>query len=161
MSEQKWLYDYFKDAAAETGSCRVSLAEYVRPFIERGEEITVSGHGTSMLPTIRDTDRLVVAPLPESIRTGDVLMYVRPDGHTVIHRVWRVHDGRFDMLGDYQLLIERNVPHAAVVALVKTVIHPDGRTSPGHQRVFRARVRRACRFAHALPRILYHRVFRR
>lgn len=161
MNELTGLYDELKDAAAENGSGRITLAEFVRPFVQRDEQVTVSGHGTSMLPTICDHDRLVMAPLCGEIRAGDVLLYTQPDGHSVIHRVWRVHGEYLDMLGDHQLIVERGVPKAAVIARVQTIIHADGRTSKGHRSILRSRVQYGIRFARLLLCAVGNRIKRR
>ena len=51
-----------------------------------------------------------------TMRHADGILYRRPDGKYVMHRIVRVHKDSFDMCGDGQREIERNVPKSAVVA---------------------------------------------
>ena len=93
-----------------------------------GRSVIVAGTGDSMLPFIRpETDKLLLSPLPERpLLPGDIVLYRRPNGQAVIHRILRAEGDRFDLVGDHQIMIDRNVPRAALVAYVKQVIRPEG-----------------------------------
>ena len=103
------------------------FVEAVRTAIRDGESVTLAGTGNSMRPFIDpDTDRLTLSPLPETVKPGHVCLYVRADGHPVIHRVWRVHrDGSCDTVGDAQIRIERRVPQKQLVAVLTDRIRGD------------------------------------
>ncbi len=136
MSEAPNLFDVLKEREKGSGRIEISLAEYVAAFAVRGEEVTVSGKGTSMLPTIDEKCRLVMCPIPGSgAKAGDIVLYSRPNGQSVIHRVWKVNRNSYDMLGDNQIIIERNVPMETAVAYVKTIIYPDGRERQGRKSI--------------------------
>ena len=160
MNEHKGLYDELKEAVAENGTCQITLAEFVQPFAQRDEQVTVSGHGTSMLPTICDRDKLIMAPLCGRIRIGDVLLYTEPNRHSVIHRVWRIHGEYLDMLGDHQLIVEKGVPMNAVVAQVQTIVHSDGRIEKAHKSIIWNRVQYSIRFVRMLLYAIRNRLKR-
>lgn len=144
------------------GKYELSIAEFVRLFVSNGEEVTISGKGTSMLPTIDEKCSLVMAPLRESgARAGDILLYTRPNGQSVIHRIWRVTAQGYDMLGDNQDLIERNVPKTAAVSYVKRIRYQDGCEKPGYKKIWRIRMRYAYRRCRQLAGRLYRKIIRK
>lgn len=159
MSNAVSFREILKEKKMTHGKFELSLAEFVRPFVANNKEVTISGRGSSMLPTIHEDCSLVMAPLPEKgVRAGDILLYTRSDGQPVIHRVWRVTRRGYDMLGDNQLLIERNVAKAAAIASVKTILYPDGSQRPGHACVCFIRLRYIYRRSRRLAGRLYRRL---
>ena len=68
------------------------------------ENVPVPISGVSMRPFLRNGDFAYLAPLPEKIRKGDILLFRRSDGRYVLHRVYKIRkDGTYLMLGDSQL----------------------------------------------------------
>lgn len=93
--------------------------EVVRETVSQGESITVDGTGDSMRPFIQpETDRIVLSPLPEKLKVGNICLYTREGGRPVIHRIYRLHENTVDMLGDGQLWIERGIPKSSLIAVV-------------------------------------------
>ncbi|MDO4746444.1 MAG: S24/S26 family peptidase [Bacillota bacterium] len=162
MSGAVSFHDVLKEKKMTDGKYELSLAEFVRPFAANGQEISVSGRGTSMLPTINEDCSLVMAPLPpDGARAGDVLLYARANGQSVIHRVWRVSARAYDMMGDNQVVIERNVPKTAAVARVKTILYPDGTQAPGRKGICAVRLRHARRCLRRLAGRIYRKIVRK
>lgn len=152
--------EVLKNKQATDGKYELSLAEFVRPFAAHGEEITVSGKGSSMLPTISEQCSLIMAPLPKGgVRAGDILLYERPNGQPVIHRVWRVTKDGYDMLGDNQFEIERKVSKDAAVACVKTILYPNGTRKAGRMKAARMYLRYARRRLRRLAGRVYRKIF--
>ncbi len=90
----------------------------IADIIKKGESITVEGTGNSMLPFINpDTDKIVLSPLPKKLYVGDVCLYLR-SGHPVIHRIYKINENSFDMLGDNQYWIEKEVKKTEIIAIV-------------------------------------------
>lgn len=104
------------------------LLQTVAEAVGEGRSIIVAGSGNSMRPFIRpETDKLLLTPMPErSLLPGDIVLYCRPNGQAVIHRVYRVRGERCDMLGDNQYWVERGVPRRVMLAYVKEVLRPEG-----------------------------------
>lgn len=162
MTRANSFRDILKEKEKTDGKFTLSLAEFVRPFAANNKEVTITGKGTSMLPTITEQCQLVMAPLPkDGCKAGDILLYARANGQSVIHRIWRVTARGYDMLGDNQIAIERGVPKDAAVAYVKTIIRPDGRRLEGHQGVATVRVRYAGKLVRRLAGKVYRGIFRR
>lgn len=105
-----------------------AFADAVREAIAQGETILISGTGTSMEPLIRaDRDKVLLAPLPDRpLLAGDIVLYRRQNGQTVLHRICRVRKDSYDMLGDGQLWIEQRVTKEQILAFAREVRRPDG-----------------------------------
>lgn len=105
-----------------------AFAETVRDAIARGETILIAGTGTSMEPLIRaERDKVLLAPLPDRpLLPGDIVLYRRANGQTVLHRICRVRKDGYDMLGDGQLWVEEHVAKEQLIAFAREIRRPDG-----------------------------------
>lgn len=75
--------------------------------------------GTSMSPLLKEgRDKVVIKKITRKIKKGDVLLYVRPDGTYVLHRVHSLNDNFLVMCGDNQTILERNVKYSAVLGVL-------------------------------------------
>ena len=98
----------------------------IREVFDKGGTFTLCPRGTSMLPLLRPgEDSVTLAPPPEEIKRYDVLLYRRPNGAFVLHRVYRVEGETLTMIGDNQVNLERGVSKDAVLAIAT------GRTREG------------------------------
>lgn len=59
--------------------------------------------GVSMRPFLRTGDFVYVELPGENIRKGDILLFRRPNGQYVLHRVMKIRGDTLLMLGDSQL----------------------------------------------------------
>lgn len=105
-----------------------AFAETVREATARGETILIAGTGTSMEPLIRaDRDKVLLAPLPDrALLPGDIVLYRRSNGQTVLHRIFRVRKDGYDMLGDGQFWVEPHVTQAQLIAFAREIHRPEG-----------------------------------
>ena len=105
-----------------------AFAQTVRETVSRGETILISGTGTSMEPLIRaDRDAVLLAPLPDRpLLAGDIVLYRRANGQTVLHRICRVRKDGYDMLGDGQLWVEQRVKKEQLIAFAREIRRPEG-----------------------------------
>ncbi len=72
--------------------------------------------GDSMRPLIRrGRDRVTIVPLTRPLRRGDVVLFEFPPGRYVVHRVYRLKDGRVQTLGDHCWNPDPWLPDAAVL----------------------------------------------
>lgn len=96
----------------------------IRAVLEGGGSFTLSPNGVSMLPTIRPSEDKVTLQRPQgSILRYDILLYKRPDGQFVLHRVVGFKkDGSFVMCGDGQVDLEYGVAEEQIIGVV-TDIH--------------------------------------
>lgn len=59
--------------------------------------------GSSMTPFLHPGDTVYLDPVTPPLRRGDIVLYTRPGGRYILHRIVKVNaDGSFIMLGDAQ-----------------------------------------------------------
>ena len=90
--------------------------------LDSGRSVELSLKGQSMLPMIREgKDSVILSPVTREIRKYDVVFYKRPDGSYVLHRVVKLCDDTVWCVGDNQFVVERGVPHSAIIAILESV----------------------------------------
>lgn len=78
--------------------------------------------GDSMRPLIRrGRDRVTIVPRKRSAKVGDVVLFESPPGRYVVHRVYRLAEGRVQTLGDHCRAPDPWMPEGAVLGQVVQV----------------------------------------
>ena len=108
-------------------SSKAVFLEDVLPEIQAelnaGRCVRIRPKGVSMEPMLRQgRDSVLLAPPPAELRKFDLPLYRRPDGKFVLHRVVKAHSGAYDLCGDNQFVIEKQVPPEWVIAVVVSFI---------------------------------------
>lgn len=86
--------------------------------IAAGESVQFTPHGTSMRPMLYGgRDQVVLAALPEKLKRYDLPLYLRADGHFVLHRVVKAGQ-TYTCIGDNQFAYERGLRHDQMLAVV-------------------------------------------
>ena len=101
------------------------LVPLIKEVIARGTSFRMYPNGRSMLPTIVAGKDSVDLSLPVGLKKYDIVLYSRDNGQYVLHRIVKVHGEYFDMCGDAQHCIEKNVHSDNVIALVSAVYKGD------------------------------------
>ena len=112
----------------------VLLEEYRRLLQEdpKAEELPLLISGGSMTPFLIGGRDTVFLSRPESpIQRGDILLYQRRGGGYVLHRVYRVTEGSYTMLGDAQTIPEPGIRPDQVIARVTRVQRKGKLLQPG------------------------------
>ena len=112
-----------------------SYLDMVCQLLDQGKTqvpVTVSGH--SMVPFLHEGDTVYLDLLERPAKQGDILLYRRPTGQYVLHRVWK-KTGKDLLLitGDAQQDLEPVRPQA-VCALVTAALHKGRLCRPGDLR---------------------------
>ena len=102
----------------------------VSALIAEGREVTVPVRGGSMNPFLVDNrDCVLLVPVPERLRRGDIVLFRRSSGQYVLHRIVAVrrsrpggHEPVYFMRGDAQEMTEGPVARAQVRALAARVM---------------------------------------
>ena len=116
------------------------LVPIIREVLETGSEFRLYPRGRSMLPTIVEGKDSVMLAKPTEVAVWDAVLYQRADGQYVLHRIVAEHGDCYDMCGDNQLVIEKNVPKTALIAKVTAVYKGDecqNVTNPAYQKNLR------------------------
>lgn len=91
---------------------------------EGRKNVPVTVAGGSMTPFFHHGDTVYLNLPQKPLKKGDVVLYVRPTGQYVLHRIIRVNsDGSLIMLGDAQVDREWIEGSAAVRGIVVKVLH--------------------------------------
>ncbi len=115
------LFFFFGGSMENQSILLTELLPVIREVLAEGGEFPLKPRGKSMLPYLREgRDAVVLSPLTEAPKRGDILLYVRANGTPILHRVVKVaRDGTLSMRGDNQYFLERGIQRKQVVAVVK------------------------------------------
>lgn len=136
------------------------LVPIIREVLETGSEFRLYPRGRSMLPTIVEGKDSVMLAKPTEVAVWDAVLYQRADGQYVLHRIVAEHGDSYDMCGDNQLVIEKNVPKTALIAKV-TAVYKDGECQKATDPAYQKKIRRLYaakplrRFTATVKRVLY------
>ena len=80
----------------------------VERLLEQGQSIQIQPQGYSMYPMfVPGRDAAVIEGAEGAkLKRGDVVLYRRESGMLVLHRIWRVRQDGFYMVGDNQSEVE-------------------------------------------------------
>lgn len=101
------------------------IAPVITEVIESGAEFRLYPRGRSMYPTIIEGEDSVVLAKPENLKVRDAVFYRRENGQYVLHRIVKIHNGFYDMCGDSQVDIEKNVPGSCIIAKMVGIYKKD------------------------------------
>lgn len=105
---------------------RIEVEQYMpafRELVESGNRVPLLITGSSMTPfLVHERDYLLVGPVPEKLKKGDMAFYVRKNGQYVMHRIQRVDgSGGLYFVGDAQTQVEGPVDREQVFGVVASV----------------------------------------
>ncbi|MBO5851273.1 MAG: S24/S26 family peptidase [Clostridia bacterium] len=90
--------------------------------LEKDGYIVTPIKGASMHPFLNEgRDNVVIKKVENKISKGDVILYVRPNGTYVLHRVYNVTPKFLETCGDNQTIVERGVKYSAVLGVLDGV----------------------------------------
>lgn len=91
--------------------------------------------GSSMVPFLRPGDTVYLDLPREQPRRGDVVLFTRPGGRYILHRIVKVYpDGSFLMAGDAQTFLENVDGSHRIKAVVTGAVCRGKRQEPGSLR---------------------------
>ena len=101
-----------------------------REVLAVGGSLPLRVTGVSMRPFLQEgRDTVLLMPV-DVVRRGDVVLFTRPGGKLVLHRVIRVRKDRLYVAGDNQVDLE-TVPREAVLAVAQRVLRGPKTLTPG------------------------------
>lgn len=96
--------------------------EDIYPFIleafSKDLTFTFPIHGTSMLPLLKTGDLVTIRKVDSNLKKGDIVLFRRFDESFVLHRIIRVNNDSYDIVGDHQGIIEKNVLFGQMIGVV-------------------------------------------
>ena len=104
---------------------KVDTFEYVsvlKELVEEGREVSMLISGSSMSPFLcHGRDQVYFKAPDRPLRVGDMVFFQRRSGQYVLHRICKVKDGSYYIVGDAQTAIEGPVSREQIFALVTRV----------------------------------------
>jgi len=99
------------------------MAPVILELFGIGKEIRLTVTGGSMYPFLRGGRDSVILQSAgmRRLRRGDIVLFVRPNGQYVLHRIIRARKAGLYLLGDAQTVSEGPVDPKSVVAVVRSV----------------------------------------
>lgn len=93
------------------------LIPLINEAFNNNKTFTMPIKGTSMQP-LWHTGSLVELDKISSVKPRDILFYQREDGSYVLHRLWKIKNGKYYMIGDHQLILETINPNQCFAKVI-------------------------------------------
>ena len=77
--------------------------------------VAVPIKGSSMRPFLKEGDTVFVSPLSSPPGKGQIILYRRPGGRYILHRVLSKKGGAYSALGDAQLIPEHGILPSQII----------------------------------------------
>lgn len=108
----------------------------VKELLAEGKEVPLMVSGSSMAPfLVHQRDTILIAPVRQKLKKGDMAFYQRETGQYVMHRICRVRreEGRetYYFAGDAQTVIEGPVRRAQIFGVITAVCRKGKWQKPG------------------------------
>jgi len=104
---------------------KIDAKEYIgtlRQMVEEGHEVGMIITGSSMAPfLIHERDYICFKKPDRELRRGDMVFFQRANGQFVMHRIHKVRQEGYDIVGDAQTEIEKAVNREQIFAIVTRV----------------------------------------
>lgn len=114
----------------------VDTKEYVsvlRELVEDGREVSLLVSGSSMSPFLAHQRDYIYFKKPDrELRKGDMVFYQRRTGQYVMHRIWKVKNDKYYMVGDAQQEIEGPLEREQIFAVITKVQRKGKWIEPGN-----------------------------
>lgn len=104
-----------------------SLSPIILEILDKKIDITLTVTGTSMYPLLKHKkDRVILTSCDKfNLKKGDIPLYKRSSGEYVLHRIVKVNGNSYDLCGDNQYIVEKDVPKKNIIAVVKAFVRND------------------------------------
>lgn len=114
----------------------IDTREYIsalRELTEQGKEVSLLISGNSMSPfMVHQRDTICFKKPDRELKKGDMVFYQRVNGQFIMHRIWKVKEDGFYIVGDAQQEIEGPVKREQIFAVVTKVKRKGKWIEPGN-----------------------------
>ena len=91
-------------------------------LLQQAQAVPLIFSGNSMAPFLaHGRDTVYLSKLTGPLKRGDMILYRRKTGQYILHRIYRVREGKYDLIGDGQLVIELGICQEQILATVCAV----------------------------------------
>ena len=93
--------------------------DVMKDLVSSGRQVGLTVAGNSMAPfLVHGRDRVFFEKPDRPLRRGDIVLYQRANGRYIMHRIWKVKEGSFYIVGDAQTEIEGPVGKEQIFARI-------------------------------------------
>ena len=103
---------------------KLDLKEFwplINETIVSGGEFRLFHKGTSMMPLLRQGIDSVLLVSPTDLEKNDIVLYERPSGQLVMHRIVKLRKNKLLICGDNQYILEKGITKENMLAKVKGI----------------------------------------
>lgn len=98
----------------------IDLLEECIELLNEGKTVLLTAKGDSMLPFIRDREKIILQKA-ETYRRGDIVLARTDNGTTVLHRIIRTGNGTATLMGDRNLRKKEKCPSSGIKGKVISI----------------------------------------
>lgn len=99
-----------------------TLMPQLLQLLQEADSIPLVISGNSMAPFLRHgRDTVYLSRVTQPLKKGDMILYRRPNGAYILHRIYAEHDGCYQLVGDGQCGLEPGIRPEQVLAVVTAV----------------------------------------
>ena len=108
------------------------LMPKIEALLELSDAVPLVISGGSMSPSlVHHRDTVYLSKPNRPLKRGDMIFYRRDNGQYILHRIYRVKDGRYCLVGDAQTGLEPDIRPDQVIAVVNAVRRKGKLVKPG------------------------------
>ncbi len=96
--------------------------EIAGAVLREGARISFRAGGSSMSPFIRDNETVIIEPLNDTLRIGDVVLFGSEGNQLILHRIVKKKGDGYVTRGDATCHPDGTVPHSAVLGRAVHVV---------------------------------------
>lgn len=98
------------------------LMEPLLGLLEETDPVPLVISGSSMTPfLVHGRDTVYLSKVQRPLKRGDMILYRRDSGAYILHRIYRVEDTSYTLVGDAQTQLEPGIRRDQVLAIVTAV----------------------------------------
>ena len=99
---------------------------HVESLLQNGENVKIPIRGKSMLPFLKETDKIVLFPAyAEGFSLGDILLAREESGRVILHRLVKINKETLILAGDGNLVQHEIINSNQVIGVARWVIRGD------------------------------------
>ena len=103
-----------------------SFLDTLCTLCEEGKTVSTVVEGGSMLPFLSPgRDYVFLNKITKAPKRGDIILYKRKNGDYILHRIQKVRNGEYFLVGDRQTQVEGGIKKENLCAIVTEVRRKD------------------------------------
>ncbi len=99
------------------------IGPLIDQFVDTKKQVIITVTGDSMSPFLKSKrDKAILSPVCEKPQKNDVVLYLRDNGTYVLHRIFKIKNNEYVMLGDAQVYCEKGITDRHIKAVATAFV---------------------------------------